>query len=268
MKAIFLALAILAAGGAAVFSYMEGTKISEVIAKRQQSEEETKSLDARIAKADKEIESQKAKITEANNAKELVSQNVSALKSSESSLKREMTTLEEEEKTQESQIAELNKAIEELSGLVSGLGEGITIDNLASKIQEMNDIKKERETKLEETRTLAEAAAKAAATNRAETDRLHKRDQERVANVRFNASESVITAVNVDWGFVVIGAGSNSGFKPQTPLLVERDGRYIGKVIPSSVERTQTIAEIDTSSLSTGVRLQPGDRVIVGKPAN
>ncbi|MFT3991038.1 MAG: hypothetical protein QM680_06465 [Luteolibacter sp.] len=268
MKAIFLALAILAAGGAAVFSYMESTKITEILAKRQQSEDETKVLSTKIDKADKKIEAEKAKIAEAVTTKESVTQNVSALKSSGASLKRDLTALEAEEKAQEGQIGQLNKAIEELSGLVSGLGEGITIDNLASKIQEINDKKKEKETKLEETKTLAEAAAKAAAVSRAESDRLNKRNQERIANVRFNASESVITAVNADWGFVVIGAGTNSGFKPQAPLFVERDGRYIGKVIPSSVERTQTIAEIDSSSLATGVRLQPGDRVIVGKPAN
>jgi hypothetical protein len=38
-------------------------------------------------------------------------------------------------------------------------------------------------------------------------------------------------------------------------------------VRPSSIEPTQTIAEIDFDTLATGVRLQPGDRVITAKSA-
>ena len=93
-----------------------------------------------------------------------------------------------------------------------------------------------------------------------------KRDIERSSRIGRNSMESVVTAVNQDWGFLVIGAGSNSGFTPQTSLIVQRDGRFIGRVRPSSIEPTQTIAEIDFESLSSGVRLQPGDRVMLAKP--
>jgi hypothetical protein len=89
---------------------------------------------------------------------------------------------------------------------------------------------------------------------------------ERSSRIGRNVMDAVVTAVNQDWGFLVIGAGSNSGFTPQTDLLVERDGRKIGRVRPSSIEATQTIAEIDLESLASGVRLQPGDRVILAQP--
>ena len=82
-----------------------------------------------------------------------------------------------------------------------------------------------------------------------------------------NAKESVITAVEADWGFVVIGAGSNVGFTPQTKLLVKRDGVLIGRINPTSIEPSQTIAEIETSSLAPGASIQPGDRVILAVPA-
>ena len=48
---------------------------------------------------------------------------------------------------------------------------------------------------------------------------------------------------------------------------MKRDGKTIGRVHPSAIEPTQTIAEIDMDTLSPGVRLQPGDRVILSKPA-
>jgi hypothetical protein len=77
----------------------------------------------------------------------------------------------------------------------------------------------------------------------------------------------VVSAVNDDWGFVIIGAGSSTGFTPQTKLLVKRDGRLIAEVKPSSIEPSQTIAEIDPETLAPGARIQPGDRVILANPA-
>ena len=93
------------------------------------------------------------------------------------------------------------------------------------------------------------------------------RDASRDARIRRNAMESVVTAVNDDWGFVIIGAGSNTGFTPQTKLIIKREGRMIGEVKPSSIEPSQTIAEIDQDSIAPGVRIQPGDRVILSEPA-
>jgi hypothetical protein len=42
----------------------------------------------------------------------------------------------------------------------------------------------------------------------------------------------------------------------------------VGRVIPSSIEPTQTIAEIDFKSLAVGVRIQPGVRVILADPVS
>jgi hypothetical protein len=113
---------------------------------------------------------------------------------------------------------------------------------------------------------LVTAAEKRLSANKAEANRLTDKKMERNARIARNAMESVITAVSPDWGFVVIGAGSNTGFTPQTVLLVKRDGKLIGRVRPSAIERTQTIGDVILESLAPGVRLQPGDRVILAKP--
>jgi hypothetical protein len=150
---------------------------------------------------------------------------------------------------------------------MSELGGDVTVDNIGEKIKEFENRKSEQQTKLEELETLTTAAEKAFTTNRAELDRLMKRDLERISRIASGTTESVISAVNQDWGFLVIGAGSNSGFTPQTSLIVHRDGKALGRVRPSSIEPTQTIAEIDFDTLATGVRLQPGDRVMLAKPS-
>ena len=120
--------------------------------------------------------------------------------------------------------------------------------------------------KLDELETLVGSGEKALAARRSEIDTLMRRDIQRSARIARNSMEAVITAVNQDWGFLVIGAGANSGFTPQTSLLVQRDGQLVGRVTPSAIEPTQTIAEIDFDSLPAGARIQPGDRVILAKP--
>jgi chromosome segregation ATPase len=144
----------------------------------------------------------------------------------------------------------------------------VNIDNIGEKVAEIEETLKTKRAAAEELDTLIEGAKTNLATKQSEVQRLVERKEDRNARIARNAMEARVTAVNQDWGFLVIGAGSNSGFTPQTALLVKRDGRLIGRVNPSAIEPNQTIAEIDLKSLSSGVRIQPGDRVILAKPAS
>jgi len=197
---------------------------------------------------------------------EEVTQAFDALMSTSNGLQRDATDLDITIKSQESDVAELTKGRDEVANIIKGLGPDVTIDNLGAKIEELGADAKTKQTRVEELGTLVGSAEKALATTRSELDRLVKRENERSTRFSRNNTEAVVTAVNQDWGFLVIGAGSNSGFTPQTTLLVQRNGRLVGRVTPSAVEPTQTIAEIDFASIATGVRIQPGDRVILAKP--
>ncbi len=268
MKAILYVVAILVACGAAFFSLKHSGKFkaleqdrAEVIVK---SKETTDKADA----ADKNIKDEKVLLAASQEKQGLLEQSVSSLKSAGSALNKDLLKLDGEVKIQDEEFAQLNKALAEVNTILEKLGGGVTLETLPEKIQEIEDDKKAKQTKLEELETLAVTAEKSLANGRAELDRLAKRMIERSTRIGSNSMEAVITAVNQEWGFLVIGAGSNSGFTPQTSLLVERDGRKIGRVQPSSIEPTQTIAEIDLESLAAGVQIQPGDRVILAKPAS
>lgn len=268
MKAIFHIVAIVAACGAAFFSFSHSSKFKAVEAERLETIDTNKTTTAKVEAAGKEIKDLKVKLAAAEERKELLTQSVSSLKSATSATQSELKRHDEELKVQDGEFSELNKTLEEVNVILADLGGGVTLDTLPEKIQEIEDDKTARQKKLEELETLVAGAEKSLSGSRAELDRLAKRVVERSSRISRNSMEAVVTAVNQDWGFLVIGAGSNSGFTPQTPLLVERDGRKIGRVRPSSIEPTQTIAEIDLKSLSAGVRLQPGDRVILAKPTS
>jgi hypothetical protein len=267
MKAILYVVAILAAGGAAYFTLEHSRKFEELQKVRLSTIKTNKEVSANADVKEKELKDEKAVLANAEQKREELTQSISALKSSGSTMEREVADLDNTLTGQKEEFVELEKTMKEVADILKSLGDDINIDNLGDKIQQIEDDKKARIAKLEELETLVASAEKLLATNRAEVDRLVKRRIERSARIGRNSMESVVTAVNQDWGFLVIGAGSNSGFTPQTSLIVQRDGRLIGRVRPSSIEPTQTIAEIDFKSIATGVRIQPGDRVMLATPA-
>ncbi|GAA5128727.1 hypothetical protein JIN84_02360 [Luteolibacter yonseiensis] len=268
MKATFYVVAILAACGAAFFSFNQSNKFKSINKVHDEAVSSHATATAELTTTDKAITEEKAVIAAAQEKQGLLTQSVSSLKSTETSLKSESVKLDADLKTQEAEFAQVQVALDQVKKALETIGGDVTIETLPGKIQEIEDDKTAKTKKLEELTTLADGAEKNLVNSRAELDRLAKRLVERNSRIGRNSMEAVVTAVNQDWGFLVIGAGSNSGFSPQTTLLVERDGQKIGRVRPSSIEPTQTIAEIDLESLSAGVRVQPGDRVILAEPAS
>jgi len=69
-------------------------------------------------------------------------------------------------------------------------------------------------------------------------------------------------AVNSGWGFCVLNIGDNQGAAANRVLVVARNGRGIGRVRITSVEATQSVADILPSTFLRGMYVQPGDSVI------
>lgn len=266
MKAILYVVAIIAAIGAIYFTLGHTRKFEELEKDRLTTIQKNKDTSARADGTEKDLSKERGVLAAANTKREELTQSITNLKSTGSTLKRQEEELDATLEAQAKDFDQLNKTLDEVKKILAGLGEDITLDNLSEKIAAIQADKKSKQEKLEELQTLVASAEKLLEKNRAEVDRLMKRDMERNTRIGRTGMESVVTAVNQDWGFLVIGAGSNSGFTPQTSLIVQRNGRLIGRVHPSSIEPTQTIAEIDFDSLATGVRIQPGDRVMLAKP--
>lgn len=266
MKAILYIVAILVAGGAAFFSFDQKNKFEALDADRLATIHKNVEVTAQADADDKAIAKLEETKKSTEEKKELITQSVSSLKSQTNSLTNDVARLEDELKVQDQQFADYEKAMVAVNETLTKIGGNVTLETLPAKIQEIEEDKKAKQTKLDELLTVTASTEKTLAATRAELDRLNKRMIDRSSRIGRNSMEAVVTAVNQEWGFLVIGAGSNSGFTPQTSLLVKRDGKTIGRVRPSAIEPTQTIAEIDMDSLSPGVRLQPGDRVILSKP--
>ena len=259
-------LAILTIGGAAYFSYDHSLKFKDQQVKRLAAIAENKEKTHQAEITEKDLKDEQGVLKTVQNTREETKQSIAALKSKEVEFKRQVAELDTTITDQNEELKALDKTLEEIKLILKGLGEGITVENIAEKYEKIVAEKTALERTLEEKETLVTAAEKRLAENKAEENRLIEKKMERNVRIEHNAMEAQITRVNQDWGFVVIGAGSKTGFTPQTSLLVKRDGRLIGRVRPSAIEPTQTIADIDQDSLAAGVRLQPGDKVIMATP--
>lgn len=270
MKTALYVVALLVIGAACYFSLEQTRKFEELQGTRLQTIKDNTRFAAQADQKEKELKDERGVLEEVQNQKAFLTQSISALKSTGQALQRDVAQLDVTLDIQKAEFEELDKALAEVEKILKGLEDlgvsDINYDNLPQKIEEIEDDKKQKIAKVEELETLIEAADKLLTKNKDELGRLVQRKVTRDANIGRNSMEAVINTVNQAWGFVVIGAGSNQGFTPQTSLIVQRNGRLVGRVRPSSIEPTQTIAEIDYASLAPGVRILPGDRAILKNP--
>ncbi|TAE76717.1 MAG: hypothetical protein EAZ65_06700 [Verrucomicrobia bacterium] len=267
MKALFYALALLVSGGAAYFSYENLGKFEN----QKKIKLDAIATNTRVSKSGDEKEADLAKEVAALDAatkdKADAEASIENLVAKEKTLRRDLAELEGTLEEQAAKFADLKKIQDEVIAMLKDAGEDVTLDNLGEQVAKVKEDKKEKTKQLEELESLVGAARKVVDTNQAEIARLADRSAARDSRIRRNAMEAVVSAVNDDWGFVVIAAGSSTGFTPQTKLLVKREGRLVAELQPSSIEPTQTIAEIDLKTLAPGARIQAGDRVILANPS-
>lgn len=270
MKLLFYILSLLAIVAGAYFSNANKAKFVEQQKFRIDTIRQNERVSAQADKTDAQLKDERNKLTEAEKARAEVEQSIASLESKERELKRELGEIEAELESQTEKLENARKAREAVEAALreSGIEGPVTYDSIAGNIKTLEDRRKVLIADIAELETNIEGAEGTIAKNREEIARLGDRKAERDRRIAGNSRESMITAVDSGWGFVVIGAGRSTGFEPQGRLIVKRDGRAIAEVVPSSIEASQTIAEIDYDTLAPGVVLQPGDRVLALKPAS
>ena len=72
-----------------------------------------------------------------------------------------------------------------------------------------------------------------------------------------------VSAVNPDYGFVVIGAGNQSRVVKQAKLDVKRGDNVVGTVVVTHIDAARSIAEIVPGTVAAGDNILPGDTVVV-----
>jgi hypothetical protein len=71
-----------------------------------------------------------------------------------------------------------------------------------------------------------------------------------------------VLAVDRNWNFVVLNLGDRNGVVDNATLIVQRGASMVGRIRITSVEPSQSIADIIPNSVPAGISVQPGDLVV------
>ncbi len=104
-----------------------------------------------------------------------------------------------------------------------------------------------------------ESQLKSAQTQLAATQ---KRITDRETMASMNGLRGQVLAVDRNWNFVVVNLGNRSGVVGNATMIVQRGASMVGRVRITSVEPSQSIADIIPNSVPAGISVQPGDTVV------
>jgi|JI10StandDraft_1071094.scaffolds.fasta_scaffold584385_1 myosin heavy subunit len=217
-------------------------QIREVLAELTTAEGKVKSLIADVGRVQGEVDVESEKLKQQ---------------------KLKLANLEGDTKRTQEGVDTKSAKLKELTGLLEGLPPDVKPETLA---EDLNRIKQaiadlEAQAELKQKEVDGEVANVSAAQARLEG--IARKLEERKKSFERNSMTARVVAVNNDWGFVVVDAGTSEGISESTKLLVIRGTQTVGKLSILSVQGQRTIANILPETLVGGLTVAPGDRVIL-----
>jgi len=155
------------------------------------------------------------------------------------------------------ELASMKVKIEEMTGKP-----GVNVEEMATRQTELTAALQKAQTELAEARQVQDTLN--ARVKEAE-------DKASASQQQVNAYKGPIIqagltgrvlAFNPGWNFVVLSIGDRQGVKANTQMLVLRGNQAIAKVRITSVEPSQSIADVIPGTMARGTSVQAGDTVI------
>lgn len=173
-------------------------------------------------------------------------------------------------KGKEDELLAAKKEIEDIGAKKQAMQEEITrilgSSGTPEEILAKNEaLKKENDAKVAEIEQItkeADVAKKAAAESENLITRLKQQQATRSKAIALASRTGTISAVNPEFGFVVVNLGQNQGVSSESRLLVKRGNQLIGKLKIVQIYGSTTVADIDFKSITPGFAIQPGDEVV------
>jgi len=259
MKPLFYVLAIVAIGASVIFGWNVNQKHKAQIDARIELETKNKNLSADINKQEGLKKETDDALIASQSERALAEQGLKAAKSNFEGFERtlaEISGLLEESNANEAQVTKVIDSVKKLFP-------DVELDQVSGIYEGLVDQQKKMTVEVEELQSFKERLEGDISKNRADIVRVGTKIEESKIRVAANTFQATVTAVDNDWDFVVIGAGEKSGLSVDSRLLIQRDGRLLGKLSISKLEVNRAIADVIPDSLRAGVVLQPGDQVIL-----
>jgi len=265
VKTIFYILATLLSLAAAYFGFTNHSVYDEQKNTYLTAKDKKDNFNLTNDKRSEELEEAKELLLAANTKGSELEASLDLLKSDQVSLERSIAEYNGQIEAADAKLAEAENLLVQLRQLFPD-GELDDIPDIISGLE--NDVNQSQK-ELDEKLIVSDKLTTVVSNNIAEVGRLDGKIGEIKQRIKGNSLEARLSSVDNQWGFVVInGVGSNNGISGDTKLVVHRGNRFLGRLQISSLEPNQIVADIDKRTMASGIRLSPGDRVILEEPAS
>lgn len=253
---LFVFLGLLGSVAGAALAYLSHASLVDV-------RKEKDVLNREIVEIHKEMSEKAATITATNQSVTDTNTNAKnealSTKSLLSEIKGKEAEVEAAKKETEEISGQKQKMQEEINRILGSTG---TVEEIMAKSEQL---KKDNDAKVEELDKIskeAEAAKKAIAESQNLITRLKQQQATRAKAISLASRTGTVSAVNPDFGFVIVNLGQNQGVSSESRLLVKRGSQLIGKLNIVQIEANTTVADIAVKTITPGFAIQPGDEVV------
>lgn len=266
MKNFFFIIAILLSLGGAYFAYDNTNKLKAAQAETVETAQMKNIILANLSKAGEDLNDVKGELKNTNIAISDATASTDTAKSNEVALQRTLTKQRESLLSIKEQIAGHNELLEQVELALLDI-EVESIEDIPTKVEDLQKSLIDKEAELDDVSLINEKLSEKITKDTESKNSANERLSKIKSNISSNAMTATVTSVNTEWGFVVVNRGAaNSPITEETELLVQRSGRYVGKLKVATLESNQAICDIDLKNFKGGSLPRPGDRVILRDP--
>ncbi len=141
--------------------------------------------------------------------------------------------------------------------------DGVTSENLNDRLVDLEREAAEKEESVAALQQEIEIAKAAADRKLSEMGAYEVGQKDRAAAIALQGREATITAVNPDFGFAIVNAGTNRGVPPDAEIFVKRGAERVGELKIREISSSMLVADIVGAA-----SVQPGDQVIFKTKVN
>jgi len=261
MKTILYVIALVGTAVAGYFSYANVKNQQQQLDQKEAASKKTNQLESRIKQTTSDFKDEEALVAEEESKFNAMFAEVESKEAKVKEVTGAIAKKTRELSTQDDELAEGGKLKAKIENLF--LGQNIPMDEVGQYVTNLNDQRKSLKAKHEELVAISGGLKNEVVKNNVRIADFDKRQKERARSLRGNSVSSLITAVNYNWGFVIVKPHPQSTITDTSKLIVVRGSNHVGRLKINAIEANRVIADIDYDSVVPGFRIRTGDRVIL-----
>jgi hypothetical protein len=255
MSKIFLILSAVLLLGTAALGFLNKNKMAAKTEEIKKANGIATDAQTKAAKAQASQKETEKKLADANTKAAELQTQITAVNDEKTKLNDQIAEIKKAIDEKDAEIERQKKALAEVTGQKPATPGGPETPGLEAQL-------KDAITQRDELKAVKDGLESRAKNLESQIAKYRVEESRRERKALQPGLRGQILAVDRNWNFVVLSLGNRNGIVSGADMVVQRGGSLVGKVRITSVESSQSIADIVPNSVPPGVSVQAGDTVI------